>query len=91
MRFTLFKTPPHRTFNYIPRYYKPDKERREKGSGEYVPGKNIKSGMRRSMIESHKATDKYEKIRKIVILITIGILFLVAYLVIKYFNIIWQT
>lgn len=91
MRFTLFKTPPHRTFNYIPRYYKLEKERRSKESSEYIPGKDIKFGMRHHLIENRMSQAKYEKIRKIIILLTIGILFLVAYLVIKYFDLLWQT
>ncbi len=93
MRFTLFKTPAHRVFNYIPRYYDEKKERREnlEKTTEYVPGQRIRGGMRHGLIDYRKTGNKYQRIRVIIILITIGLLFLVAYLSVKYFSLLWQT
>ena len=93
MRLTLFKTPAHRVFNYIPRYYdekKEQRENREKESG-YVPGQQIRGSMRHSLVDYRKTENKYQRIRTIIIFITIGLLFLVAYLSVKYFTLLWPT
>ena len=91
MRFTLFKTPAHRVFNYIPRYYDEKKEQREnrEKKAEYVPGQQIRGSMRHSLVDYRKTENKYQRIRTIIIFITIGLLFLVAYLSVKYFTLLW--
>jgi len=94
MRISLFKTPAHRVFNYIPRYYDPKKEKRHESEqdSDYVPGKNIRSGgMRRSIVDYRKTANKNQRIRTIIILFSIGILFIIAYLVVKYFTLLWPT
>ncbi len=94
MRFSFFKTPAHRVFNYIPRYYDPKKEKRHSSEqrSEYVPGKDIRSGgMRHSIVDYRKTANKNQIIRTIVILFSIGLLFIIAYLAVKYFILLWQT
>lgn len=93
MRLTLFKTPAHRVFNYIPRYYDPKKKQREniEKESKYVPGQQIRGGMRHSLVDYRKTENKYQRIRTIIVFITIGLLFLVAYLAVKYFTLLWQT
>ncbi len=94
MRFTLFKTPAHRIFNYIPRYYDPKKERqknRKDNTMGYVPGQQIRNRMRHSIIDYRKSQNKYQRIRTIIIFITVGLLFLIAYLSVKYFTFLWPT
>ena len=91
MRFTLFKTPSHRVFNYIPLYYDPKKERREKSKEtEYVPGQRIREGMRHSLIDYRKTVTKQQRVRTIIIFISIILLFMVAYWAVKYFALLWQ-
>ncbi len=67
LKFTAFRTQKPRQFNYIPRFYDPEKEAREERrkqvlgisdvdeGGEYTPGKYIRSNMRAKVQGQKKA------------------------------------
>lgn len=89
MRFSLFKTPKHRVFEYQPRYVDEKSERKleldrlveEARSGKYDPmnsGVRIKQGLRNGGIEFNAQLRKEALSQKIrMIMIALFLLFLV--------------
>ncbi len=85
----MFKLPKHKTFNYVPRYYDPEKEemeeRRKKLARElgqdtlnedYVPGEAIRHGAMRGFFQKKEKANIQSPIRVIIIL---AILLALAY------------
>ncbi|MBN1182980.1 MAG: hypothetical protein JXB49_11875 [Bacteroidales bacterium] len=82
---TFFKQNKHKQFNYIPRYYDPQKEELEERIRQieaeegirpegYTPG--IRKGQMRNYYERNKHTRNYSSIR---LLIIAGLLVFIAY------------
>jgi hypothetical protein len=76
----FFKTPRHRQFNYMPRYYDPDKEEREERNreirrelgikdekDEYRP--SIRRGSMRSYFKGNKRATRNSNIRLVLIIV----------------------
>lgn len=85
----MFKLPKHKSFNYVPRYYDPEKEemeeRRKKlamerghdiSDIEYVPGEALRHGAMRGFFQKKERANIQSPIR---VLIIIAILMAVAY------------
>ncbi|HON17742.1 MAG TPA: hypothetical protein PK990_01075 [Salinivirgaceae bacterium] len=81
IKFKLFHLPRPKQFNYIPRYYDPEKDRLEQRKkeiarerGEYVAGAGI-HGAFRQRLKSKRASDRNSMIRLIVIISALLLLF----------------
>lgn len=93
--FGFFGTPEHRVFNYKPRYYDPEKEMLKEKFGkvdgsaekEYAPGSYIKGSFRDGNYQKTRGASRTQKIIGAVSLI---LLFVVIYLIAKYYPLIWQ-
>ncbi len=93
----FFKLPKHKQFDFKPRYYNADKEEFDervrqseidstgKSDRKYVP--NIKGKMRRHLIDQKMSPSPYSKIRKMVIGISVFMLFIVFYYLIDFYGI----
>ena len=88
--FGFFGTPEHRTFNYRPRYYDPEKEElkdmfgKVDGSREkevYAPGSLIKGSFRNG---NYKNTTGSTRAQKIAGLIALILAFVVIFLIAEY-------
>ena len=95
LRFSFFKTPKHRVFNYTPRHYDPDKEelqerirkaerevgyvREEDKDKPYVP--NIKGQIKRNLENLKRYSDesKQKKLRYIIAIVSMAALFAALY------------
>jgi len=99
MKFTLFKTPPHRVFNHVPIYYDEAKEKREerlKNAKEELGmltdeekmasvGSRIKGGMRRRRNDMfQQAYSEKKKSALRLIVIIIALLAIAYYLMGEY-------
>ncbi len=89
------KTQSHKRFKYAPRYYDADREELElqikeakqkanieirESENKYAPGTNIKGKMHKYYISTTSSTDKYQKLRKVIIIVTALLLIAVVYL-----------
>lgn len=98
MGFAFFKVPQHRVFDYKPRFYDPEKERREQrrrelgledddlnDDGEYKPGSIIRnSGMKvRHESFSQKMSKQKRQSRFFVLIFIVLLSFVVYYLLCK--------
>lgn len=97
MGFAFFKVPKHRVFDYKPRFYDPEKERREQRRRElgladddtqgenYQPGSIIRnSGMKARHDAFSQKMSKSRRQSRIFVLVFVGILcFLLYYLFYK--------
>lgn len=93
----FFKLPRHKQFEFKARYYDADKEEFEKRvgqaelevegfkKGDYVP--NIKGKMRKHLIDQKRSGSPYAKVRKLIIAITVFLLFILFYYLITFFDI----
>ena len=89
MGFSMFKVPGYSVFNYQPRYYDPEKEKREKRRNQMLlesgneteldgkPGSSIK-GSFHYVFERRKSQQRSSRIR---LLIIISFLFFLAYII----------
>jgi len=84
MKIVFFKTPKPKQFNYIPRYYDPEKEELEKRKkelgllGEGDAHQYLKAQMRRRWrADAHQRADRSSAVR---VFIYLMILFLTVYL-----------
>jgi hypothetical protein len=84
MKIVFFKTPKPRKFNYMPRYYDPEKEEMDKRKkelgliGEGDHHENLRAAMRRRWrTDAHQRADRYNAIR---IILYLFILFVAVYL-----------
>ncbi len=93
MGIQFFYLPKHRKFNYIPRVYDPDKERRErygnntgqKEEGEYAGySERMKGAIKQHAFKTSKAPVYSQLTRLIIILILMSTLFVAVYLIFKY-------
>ncbi len=95
--FGMGKRPRHKSFDYIPRYYDPDKEERQsrintlkgkfnEGDPEAVKAR-IRGSFRKPIARSYE-TDQYKKAlrrsRKMVLVITLILLLLCLYFLLEY-------
>lgn len=80
-----------RRFSYKPRFYDPEKEERRKKYGDftkpkedtpYVPGKHVKNSFRDG---NYQRTKEIGRNQKIIGMFTTVLLFVVVYLIYKYF------
>ncbi len=93
----FFRLPKHKQFDFRPRYYDADKEEFEErvkrakqeakgySDGEYIP--NIKGKMRQHLIDHKKSQSPYARIRRIIIAVSIILLFILFYYLITFFDI----
>ncbi len=93
MGIRFFYLPKHRKFNYIPRVYDPDKERRARYKDNTVPTENaaytgyserIRGAIKQHAFKTSKAPVYSQLTRLIIILILMSTLFVAAYLIFKY-------
>jgi len=96
MGIRFFYLPKHRKFNYIPRVYDPDKERRKiykkdqsnevnVNTEDYTGySERIKGAIKRHSISLKKVSVYSQLTRLIIIMILISMLFAGAYLIFKY-------
>ena len=88
--FNFFGTQEVRKFNYRPRFYDPETEERRKKYGDftkpkdekYVPGNVIKGSFRDG---SYQRTKEIGRNQKIIGAVSMILLFVVVYLIYKYF------
>ena len=72
--FGFFGNQPHRVFNYKPRYYDPEEEKRRqmfgdvdgtnekaRENGEYVPGSSLRGGALSVMVTTRKPVPPWAK------------------------------
>lgn len=102
LNFSFFKTPRHRVFNYQPLYYDEQKEKmdervtdadRERAKREgidwkndrYIPGKSIRGSIR-NVNEKNRRHSMSPSTRRVVTIVSILILFVLAYFVADYFG-----
>lgn len=93
----FFKLPRHKQFSFKSRYYDADKEEFEQRvrqaeqevegfkKGDYVP--NIKGRMRKHLIDQKRSGSPYAKIRKLIIAVTVFLLFVLFYYLISFYDI----
>ncbi|MBE6232279.1 MAG: hypothetical protein IJN02_01750 [Bacteroidales bacterium] len=95
--FNFFGTQEVRKFNYRPRFYDPEKEERRKKYGdyakkkegeEYVPGKYVKGSLRDG---NYQRTQEIGRNQKAIGMLTTLLLFLVVYLIYKYYPFLIQA
>lgn len=94
MKFTpsFFGTQQHRKFNYIPRYYDPEKERRKEIFGE-VDGTYEREGrkpgdyIRRNMRRERSTVDVTTTARKFIGWIGLGLFVVVLIYIVKFYAI----
>lgn len=95
--FNFFGTQEVRKFSYRPRFYDPEKEERRKKYGdytkkkeddEYVPGKYVKGSLRDG---NYQRTKEIGRNQKAIGMLTTVLLFLVVYLIYKYYPILIQA
>lgn len=80
MAIRMFKLPGHRVFNYTPRYYAPEKEKRDKI--EDTPEARIKGSMRKTNNHYRNELRKMKIIRTLIIVVVLifGIVFFETFL-----------
>lgn len=93
--FGFFGTPEHRVFNYRPRYYNEEKEALKEKFGhvdgtkesEYVPGSYLKGSLRDGNYQRQRSSAMRSS--KIIGAVTTILVFVIIYLIAKYFSILW--
>lgn len=99
---SFFKTPKHRVFNYQPLYYDERKEAMEeryarlhegeKGKErEYIPGKFIRGRFRKAVYENRRGASGSVILTRIIVMVTIVILFFVAFYFAKSFGLFFSS
>ncbi len=80
LKFKMFHLPKPKKFNYTPRYFDPEKERREerrkelaRERGEFIPGAGI-SGAFRQRLKTRRSSDKTSNFRLILIIFVLLLL-----------------
>jgi len=87
--FNFFRSTPHRVFHFDPRYFDPKKEAMDERyarlddaqkakEDRYIPGKYIRTNMRRNLYGNKKDSGKVLAVR-VVILVSLFILIMLAY------------
>lgn len=95
--FNFFGTQEVRKFNYRPRFYDPEAEERRKKYGDftkpkenekYVPGQHVRGSLRDG---NYSKTEDVSRNQKIIGIITVILLFVMVYLIYKYFPILLDS
>lgn len=95
--FNFFGTQEVRKFNYRPRFYDPEVEERRKKYGDftkpkenekYVPGQHVRGSLRDG---NYSKTEDVSRNQKIIGIITVILLFVMVYLIYKYFPILLDS
>lgn len=93
--FSFFGRQEHRVFNYRPRYYDPEKEELKQKFGNvdgsakenYTPGSYISGSFRDG---NYQRTREVGGAHHIISIVALVLVFLVIYLIAKYYPLIWQ-
>ena len=88
MRFKFFHLPAHRQYNYQPRFYDSRREHR-KHVEEEAKQKRPAMSMKNHLIQYRRAEEKNQCLRQIITFVTLTALFIIVYLIVKYFTKTW--
>jgi hypothetical protein len=87
MRFKFFHLPAHRQYNYQPRFY--NSRQKQQGRISEDKQKRLVMSMKEHLIQYRRAEEKNQRLRQIITFVTLTALFIIIYLIVKYFTKTW--